>query len=354
VSAVNADQVMSAPDRLLTDNAGSVGGDRSPATASRLPGAGAAVALGIVALGLASLLPGAPSSLLVALLLGALVPAIADAPARRLQIGANAIGGPMLRVGIVLLGARGSLELVAAVGQMAAVVVLVTMLAVFGFVALAARQARIAPPLAVLLAVGTAVCGNSAIAAAAPLVRARRAEIALAIGTVTLFGTGALLAYPVIGQLLGMDDSTFGMWAGAGVHDTSQVVATGFAFSGPAGEVATIVKLGRNALMLPILLTLAMLWHGDASRLGAASTSLVLVGGYVALVVVNTAGLIPPGVHDLAAVASAAFLSIAIAAVGLGLRLRELRQLGGSAVAIGFGASLVGGSVALGMALALS
>jgi len=324
-----------------------------PSRKAAMRGAAAAVVLGIIALAVASMLPGAPSSLLVALLLGATIATLAPESIRPLQGGANAVGGPLLRVGIVLLGARGSLELVATVGPAAAVVVAVTMAAVFGFVGIAARRAGIAPALAVLLAVGTAVCGNSAIAAAAPLVRARREEIALAIGTVTLFGTVALVAYPVAGRLLGLDELTFGLWAGAGVHDTSQVVATAFAFSPEAGEVATIVKLGRNALMLPILLTLAVLWSRDTPRLAAARTSLVLVGGYVALVVTNTAGLIPAALRDAASLASAACLSIAIAAVGLGLRVRELRQLGGSAVAVGFGASLVGGGVALAIAVAL-
>ncbi len=318
-----------------------------------MPGAAAAVVLGILGLGLASILPGGPSSLLVALLLGAGIATVASDAMGSLQAGANAVGGPLLRVGIVLLGARGSLDLVATVGPAAAGVVVVTMAAVFAFVAVAARHARITPALAVLLAVGTAVCGNSAIAAAAPLVRARREEIALAIGTVTLFGTAAVLAYPAAGGLLGLDELTFGLWAGAGVHDTSQVVATGFAFSPAAGEVATIVKLGRNALMLPILLTLAILWSRDTPRLAAARASLVLVGGYIALVALNTAGVIPSALRDAASLASAAFLSIAMAAVGLGLRIRELRQLGRSAVAVALGASLIGGGVALTMAVVL-
>jgi uncharacterized integral membrane protein (TIGR00698 family) len=317
------------------------------------PGGATAVVLGLLAVVLGSVLAWAPSALLVALLLGALVATLFPGGMRPLHLGANAIAGPLLRAGIILLGARGNLELVAAVGPVAAVVVIFTMTAVLAFVTVAARRARIAPALAVLIAVGTAVCGNSAVAAAAPLVRARHAEIALAIGTVTLFGTGAMITYPVIGRLLGLDDLTFGVWAGAGIHDTSQVVATAFVFSPAAGEVATIVKLGRNALMLPILLALAMLWRGEVSHLAAARTSLLLVGGYVGLVVVNTLGLIPPDLAELAARASTTFLAIAMAAVGLGLQLRELRRLGGSAIAIGFGASALGGCIALALALAL-
>ena len=321
--------------------------------AGRSTGPLAAALIGGAAVGLGYLVPGAPSALLVALLLGAAAANFIPVVVRPLEAGASAIGGPLLRVGIILLGAKGSLDLVAAVGPAAIAAVVVTMAAVFGYVTLAARRTRIAPALAVLLAVGTAVCGNSAIAAAAPLVRARRPEVALAIGTITLFGTAALLVFPILGRALGLDELTFGLWAGAGVHDTSQVVATAFAFSPEAGEVATIVKLGRNTLMLPILIGLALFWQEDVPRLAAARSSLVLVGGYVAMVALNSAGVLPPALRDVASVASAWCLAVAMAAVGLGLRLGEFRSLGGAAVALGFGASVVGGSVALGMALVL-
>ena len=318
-----------------------------------LVGVAAAFAVGAIAAAVASVVPGAPSSLLIALLIGAAVANLAPGPASVVQPGASAVIGPLLRVGIVLLGARGSIELIAAVGPQAIIVVTGTMTAVFLFVWIAARRTTIAPALAILLAVGTAVCGNTAIAAVAPLVRARRPEVALAIGTVTLFGTAAVLVYPAIGAALGLDDRTFGMWAGAGVHDTSQVVATGFAFSPAAGEVATIVKLGRNTLILPILLTVAVLFRRDGSRLGAAGSSLALIGGYGLMVAANSAGVLPAPVVTASAIVSMWALTVAIAAVGLSLRLAELRTLGPPGVTVGFGASVTGGLVALALAIAL-
>ena len=318
-----------------------------------LAGIAAAVAVGAVASAIVVFAPGAPSPLLIALVVGAAIANLAPGFTARVQPGSGALIGPLLRVGIILLGARGSFELIAAIGPQAILVVIGTMTAVFAFVGLAARTTNIVPALAVLLAVGTAVCGNTAIAAAAPLVRARRPEVALAIGTVTLFGTAAVILYPAIGAALGLDDRAFGIWAGAGVHDTSQVVATGFSFSSAAGEVATIVKLGRNTLMLPILVLLAVLYRGGQSRLGAARSSIVLVGGYGLMVAANSAGLLPEVVVRASAVISTWALTVAIAGVGLNLRLADLRVLGPPGVTVGFGASVIGGAVALALTLAL-
>ena len=312
------------------------------------------VAIGLAAAGLSSVLPGTPSPLLLALLLGGVIANSAPAVGESLRPGASAIGGRLLRLGIVLLGARGTFDLVAAVGPRAIVVVAVTMAAVFGLVWVVSRRARLTPSLAVLLAVGTAVCGNTAIVAAAPLVRARAAEVAIAVATITLFGTAALIVYPIVGRALDLDALTFGLWAGAGVHDTSQVVATGFALSPEAGEVATIVKLGRNTLMLPILMGIAALWRSDGPRFAAARTSLVLIGGYGAVMAANSLGLLPPMIRDAAVVASGLCLAIAMAAVGLGLRLGELRALGRGAAVIGLAAALAGGLVALAAALLVS
>jgi uncharacterized integral membrane protein (TIGR00698 family) len=301
----------------------------------------------------AGALPGSVSPLLVALLAGLAVANVVPAAGARFHAALGPLPSQLLRVGIVLLGARGSIELIAAVGPHALVVVAITMTAVFGFVALVARRLRLLPELAVLLAVGTAVCGNSAIAAVAPLIRARRPEVALAIGTITVFGTVALFVYPVFGRMLGLDDREFGIWAGAGVHDTSQVVATAFAFSPAAGDVATVVKLGRNTLMLPILFAVALLFRGQESRFSSVRPSLLLVGGYGAMVVANSIGLLPDSFVTLASIASTIVLAVAMAGFGFGIRLAELRSLGRTAILAGFAAALVGGTVALAATVAL-
>ena len=110
------------------------------------------------------------------------------------------------------------------------------------------------PPLSALITVGMAICGNSAILALSPIIGARHRETAYAVSTITIFGLIGVLVLPVLGRLLGLSDAAFGTWAGLAVNDTAQVVATGYAYSAPAGDVATVVKLTRNLAILPVLL----------------------------------------------------------------------------------------------------
>ena len=129
-----------------------------------------------------------------------------------------------------------------------------------------ARLVQVDDRLAVLIAVGSAVCGNTAIVATAPVIGARAREVAYAVATITLFGTLAVFLYPTIGRAVGLSPTSSGLWAGVAVHDTSQVIATGAAFGPEALDVATVVKLIRNALMAPLLFLIAAVWAGARGR----------------------------------------------------------------------------------------
>ncbi len=107
--------------------------------------------------------------------------------------------------------------------------------------------------------VGTAICGGSAIAAVSPIIEADEVEIAYSISTIFLFNVIAVLIFPPLGHLLGFSDKAFGLWAGTAINDTSSVVAAGYAFSNKAGEYATIVKLTRATLIIPISLIFAFI-----------------------------------------------------------------------------------------------
>ena len=105
-----------------------------------------------------------------------------------------------------------------------------------------------------LIGIGTTICGASAIAALAPVIRAKAEEIAYSVTVVFFFNMVAVFTFPALGHLLGLSDNGFGIWAGTAVNDTSAVVAAGFAFSQAAGTTATIVKLTRTTLIIPLVL----------------------------------------------------------------------------------------------------
>ena len=113
-----------------------------------------------------------------------------------------------------------------------------------------------------LIGMGTTICGGSAIAALAPVIRAKAEEIAYAITVIFFFNMVAVFTFPVIGHLLRLSDGGFGLWDGTAVNDTSAVVAAGFAYSQAAGITATIVKLTRTTLIIPLVIGfgLAMPW----------------------------------------------------------------------------------------------
>lgn len=110
-----------------------------------------------------------------------------------------------------------------------------------------------------LIGVGTAICGGSAIAAISPIIEADDMEIAYSVSTIFLFNVIAVLIFPALGHLLGFSDKAFGLFAGTAINDTSSVVAAGYAYSNAAGAYATIVKLTRTTMIIPISLIFAFL-----------------------------------------------------------------------------------------------
>ena len=135
----------------------------------------------------------------------------------------------------MLLGARLTLGQLLETGgaSIVAIVVVVGVGLLLG--TLLARRFGVRPPLSALITVGMAICGNSAILALAPIVRAPHRETAYAVSTITIFGLVGVLLLPVLGAALGLSDAVFGTWAGLAVNDTAQVVATGYAYS-PRGR----------------------------------------------------------------------------------------------------------------------
>ncbi len=172
----------------------------------------------------------------------------------RLIPGATLASRYALRIGITLLGARLTLGQLLATGaaSIVGIVLVVGVALVLG--TWLARRLAVVPPLSALITVGMAICGNSAILALSPIIGAKHRDTAYAVSTITIFGLIGVLLLPVVGRLFHMSDPVFGTWAGLAVNDTAQVVATGYAFSPAAGDVATVVKLTRNLAILPVLL----------------------------------------------------------------------------------------------------
>lgn len=314
------------------------------------PGLAAAVLLAVIATALATVTPNVIGPVLIAVLLGLAVRNLLSLPAV-LGPGLSVATKRVLRIGVILLGARLSLGDVLSLGSMALWIAITCMTVAFLTVAILARLLRVPTRLAVLLGVGTAVCGNSAIMATSPVIDAEDREIGFAVGTITLFGTTALLLFPLVGRLLELPDEVFGFWVGLAINDTSQVVAAGAAYSPRALEVATVVKLVRNALMAPLIVLIA--WWSIRSRVRTAqveggevrSAALkafpLFVLGFLVVAALSSFGVISERAASMAGDASSFLIVTAIAAVGLTTDLREIRSVGLRPVLVALGAAAV-------------
>lgn len=331
---------------------------RSPAlrwARRTLPGLGLAAAVAAVAFGLAQVLPPTLGPVLIAVVLGLIVGNLVTLTPLTAP-GLDVASKRVLRIGVVLLGARLTVADVASIGGPAVGVVVLCMAAAFLTVAVASRIAGVPPRLAVLIGVGTAVCGNSAIVATSPIIEAEDREISFAVATITIFGTAALLLFPVLALVVDMPDRVFGFWAGLSINDTSQVVAAGAAYSAEALEVATVVKLVRNAFMAPLILLIAW-WaaRGPASggadvRHSALQAFPLFLLGFLALAGLRSLGVLSDELAADFGTAATVLITVAIAAVGCSTRIDQLRQVGIRPFLVGFGAAVTLTVVGLGFA----
>ena len=323
------------------------------------PGLSAAVALAIVARLVTGYLPSVIAEVTVAILLGVVIATLAGSRMQGLDPGLQFASQRVLRLGIILLGARLSLAEVARIGAPSTIVIVAVMAVSFLVVLAASRLVKMEGRLAVLIAVGTAVCGNTAIVATAPIIGARAREVAYAVATITLFGTIAIFLYPAIGRALAVPQSSFGLWAGVAVNDTSQVVATSAAYGSQALDVATVVKLIRNALMAPLLLLIATWWTSrekdaavSAGR-GIRRAVPLFVLGFLALATLRTLGVIDAAEASTLDVAARALILVALTAVGMSIRVGELRATSWRPFAVGLSVALAVGLGSLAVILAL-
>ncbi|QFU81579.1 YeiH family protein [Natronorubrum aibiense] len=239
-----------------------------------------------------------------------------------------------LGAGIVLMGASLTLETILEVGgTVLLVVVLVTALTISVVEALSRNVFGLADRLGSLLAAGAGICGVSAVVAVAGAIRAREDQIAYAAATVLLFDAITIVVYPILGDLLGLSDVVFGVWAGVSMFSTGPVVAVGFAHSEVAGQWATMTKLSRNALIGVVVLVYAS-YYAQRGEGGRPSVQLLwaefpkFVLGFIALVVLASAGVFSPAQQT--ALENAYNWLFVLAFVGLGteIRLDGLRNTG--------------------------
>ena len=244
----------------------------------------------------------------------------------------------VLRTGVALLGLRVTVGEVLGLGYATVILTVCAIALTIGFGILAARWLRLDERFGVLSGGAVSICGASAalaISTVLPRHEQSQRDASFVVISVTLLSTVAMFLYPVVTRALGMDDHTAGIFFGGTIHDVAQVVGAGYSVSGTAGNTATIVKLLRVAMLLPVCLAIGLVLHSRRRRAAERWTAIPwFVVAFGVFVIVGTAGWLPAPVVAAGNTISAWFLVIAMAAIGLKTSLRSMAQVGARAVVL--------------------
>ncbi|HKQ12223.1 MAG TPA: putative sulfate exporter family transporter [Steroidobacteraceae bacterium] len=240
----------------------------------------------------------------------------------------------LLRVGVALLGTRITFEQIAQLGWHPIVLVIVSVVATILFSAIAARMVGFNTLFGFLTGGATAICGASAaLALSASLPAHPNKEIATAF---TIIGASvvsmlAMIAYPILAHHLDLSAVTSGVFIGGSIHEVAHVVGAGYSISRETGDIATIVKLMRVAMLVPVIAFAAMITRRAESRVAAAERPPLLpwfAVGFVLLAGINSLGWIASTVQTFTNDVSRWCLIVAMSAIGMKTELRQIVAVG--------------------------
>lgn len=243
----------------------------------------------------------------------------------------------ILQYAIIVMGFTLNLRVVVEMGLSSLPITLTTITAALLTSLWLGKVMNIGENIRTLIGVGTAICGGSAIAAASPIVDAKEDEIAFSLSTIFLFNIIAVFIFPVIGHTIGLSDIGFGHFAGTAINDTSSVVAAGYAYSETAGDTATIIKLVRALMIIPVCLILVMVQLKKSEKRAFSIKKVFpwfILYFFLASVVTSIINL-PEAIISYIKMLSTFMISIAMAGIGLSVSIKQFRSIGIKPVLLG-------------------
>jgi uncharacterized integral membrane protein (TIGR00698 family) len=281
------------------------------------------------------------SPLILAIVLGMAFHNLIGTPVRAKAGSAFAMRS-ILRFAIILIGMQLTAQQVAGVGLTGLAVIALVLFSTFVFTKWLGARLGVDAKLAELIAAGTSICGASAVIATNTVTGAHDEDVAYAVACVTVFGSIAMLTYPLFPALLHLSPHQFGLWAGSSIHEIAQVVAAAFQDGKEAGNFATIAKLSRVAMLAPLVIGLGLVRHyGAGSHKQRKPVPLPwFVLGFVALVVLNSLMTVPAATKQAVGQFDAFLLSMALAGMGLETDFAKLRAKGLKPLLLGLSAFL--------------
>ena len=306
------------------------------------------------------------STVMIAIVIG-IIMGNAFIPRPGFKIGLNFTQTYILKLGIICLGIRLSFEEFIKFGTIAIPLIILCILSVLVLIKLLIKKVPISSRMSYLIAIGTSVCGATAIVATAPIINAKKTEVAYAIANITLFGVVAMLVYPYFAEWYFYGEPIkAGLFLGTAIHETSQVAAAGLIydqqFNSPETlNVATVTKLIRNTFLVIMVPLFGYLYNrGKVKDKNYSIFSIFpyFVLGFIGMIVVRNVGdqiftienanyeiwkTLISYIKNLATV----FLTMAMAAVGISINLNELKSMGYKPFIVGFIAAITVGVVSI-------
>ena len=306
------------------------------------------------------------STVLIAILLGILM-GNAFTPRPGMMVGLDFTQQYILKLGIIFLGIRLSFADFIKFGTIAIPLIIFCIIGVLILIKLLIKKVPISSKMSYLIAIGTSVCGATAIVATAPVINAKKSEVAYAIANITLFGVIAMLIYPYFAQWYFDNDSLkTGLFLGTSIHETSQVAAAGLIydqqFNSPETlNVATVTKLIRNTFLVIMIPLFAFLYNrGEIKGHNYSILNIFpyFVLGFIGMIIVRNLGdqLFPIDNDnyffwnkfiDYLKILATVFLTMAMAAVGISINLNELKSMGYKPFIVGLIAAITVGFISL-------
>jgi len=295
-----------------------------------LPGVMVSAALAIAATVVSSRY-GAPA-MLMGLLLGMACHFVGDI--KRMQLGLDLMAGPALRFGVALLALRLTFSDLVQLGWQSVLFLIAAIGLTIIMGVISARLLKVDRVLGILTGGAVAICGASAamaIASVLPESENKQKLTSFTVIGVASFSTFAMIFYPVIGNYLRLDDQAMGFFIGAAIHDVAQVVGAGYSVSLESGDAATLVKLFRVAMLMPVV-ALITVWittsHSDPTVSRRIPRVPLFLLGFLVLFTANSTGWIPVPVSQSLAGMAPVLLLLAITALGMKTSLRDIIEIG--------------------------
>ena len=251
----------------------------------------------------------------------------------------------ILRLGVALLGVRISFGQIVELGAIPIAIIVSSVIATILFGRQIAGYLGMTQKQGLLMAGAVAICGASAalaISAVLPKSDGSERDTLFTVISVTILSTIAMVIYPLLIRMMGVDHSVAGIIIGGTIHDVAQVVGAGYLISPETGIVATYIKLLRVAMLMPVVMALVWLYRDNSAGTAALKQPLLpsFLAGFAFLVVANSLGLVPAAAADAMNFVSRACLVSAIAALGMKTSLQELARLGWRPLALVVAATL--------------